>query len=785
MRRILSRVGLELLLAILVIVLFAGYLFGDDLLYGSDSIPAGLFFRSLNVDFVREFLEFPKWNPYILGGLPYIDATHGDTFFPSSILHFLMPVYRGMGHKLIFHIFLAGVFMAFYLRTLGLRREAIGFGGITYMLCPILVSYLYAGQDGKMYVVSLTPLVLGLAERALLRQTSRSYLLLGLSIGLLVLSAQIQMAYHCMWFLAGLFLLRLSTGAVPAGGEADRPRPRPVRNVVGFGAAIVLGLLVSSVQLVPAVAYVRHPDGFSVRSTKTDYAHAASWSLHPEEIASMVVPEFCNAPEGYWGRNIFKYNSDYLGLVTLVLAASALLGRRNPTRWFMAGLGVFSVAYSLGEHTPLHRLFYHVVPQVKLFRAPPLVMFGAAFGGSVLAALGVQDLLAARARTGTGRRDSRRDLPVLVGCLAGAALLLGASAEGRGLVDTWIGLFYPGITPEKSAVATANLPAFRTGALAAAAILAACGAILWAARSGRLRGPAAVLLLGLLTVIDLWRVDDRFQVTLDTNVYPPPRNVEGDVFLRPDPLVERLQSETEREKFRVMPVDARHGSNNLGLFGVESVLGFHDNELSWYRRLRSAPEAGGLLAVSGNAYPFLRMLNVKYILHDNPQHPNPLPVPDYNPRFWMTDSYEVIAAPDEIPARIADPEFDVGRSVVLEAEPDFPSGSGSGAEPGRVVSYAYEGNRIRVEVSVDRPCVLVQSENWFPYWNVKVDGHTAPLLRVNGVIRGIELAPGAREVELAYRSPPYEAGKAITLTSLGIVALLGAVGAIRSRARRG
>jgi hypothetical protein len=508
--RLLRRFGLEIGLALLVVVLFADYLFSDRLLYGSDSIPGGLFFRTLLVDFVKEHGELPRWNPYILGGLPFLDATHGDTFFPSALLQFVFPVYRGMGHKLILHIFLAGAFMAFYLRSLRLRPGAVAFGAVAYMLSPVFVSYLYAGQDGKMYVTSLAPLVLGLLERAMRSGRLTTFLGLGLAIGFTILSAQIQMAYHCMWFLGALFLVRLFRGPAPSGEEDAAPRPGPARTVPGFVAAVVVGLLVASVQLFPAVAYVKHPAEFSVRSTKTDYEHAASWSMHPEELASMVVPEFCNAPQGYWGRNFFKYNSDSVGLAVLFLAILGIARRRDATRVYLAGLGVFAVAYSLGEHTPLHRLFYWVVPQVKLFRAPPLVMFGAAFGFSALAAHAVHDLLADPGRAaakGKGKKRARPARSLLLPVALGAAALLAVAGLAAGPVTSaWNTVFSPPLDAAKAQAQAANLPAFRTGALLAALVLAASAALVDMRRRGAVAALPFVGAFLLLTVVDEWRI---------------------------------------------------------------------------------------------------------------------------------------------------------------------------------------------------------------------------------------------------------------------------------------
>jgi len=96
---------------ILVAVLFHQFLFSNGMLFGTDSIPSGVFFRGLYRDFVREYHTLPRWDPYILGGLPFIDAMHGDTFYPTSVLKFFMPLHRAMGWKLIIHVFLAGLFV--------------------------------------------------------------------------------------------------------------------------------------------------------------------------------------------------------------------------------------------------------------------------------------------------------------------------------------------------------------------------------------------------------------------------------------------------------------------------------------------------------------------------------------------------------------------------------------------------------------------------------------------------------------------------------------------------
>ena len=74
---------------------------------------------------------------------------------------------------------------------------------------------------------------------------------------------------------------------------------------------------------------------------------------------SQLIPEFAgNAAAGsawttgtYWGRNAFKDNHEYVGLVVLLLAAVSFVGAaRAGMRWFFVGLGGVAFLFALGIH---------------------------------------------------------------------------------------------------------------------------------------------------------------------------------------------------------------------------------------------------------------------------------------------------------------------------------------------------------------------------------------------------------------------------------------------------
>jgi hypothetical protein len=86
----------------------------------SDMFIAGYSFRLFGAEWFKETGSIPQWNPYLFGGLPYIGAMHGDIFYPSAWLRWIMPVDLAITYAMALHFVLAGWFMYRLGRSLGL-----------------------------------------------------------------------------------------------------------------------------------------------------------------------------------------------------------------------------------------------------------------------------------------------------------------------------------------------------------------------------------------------------------------------------------------------------------------------------------------------------------------------------------------------------------------------------------------------------------------------------------------------------------------------------------------
>ncbi len=88
----------------------------------------------------------------------------------------------------------------------------------------------------------------------------------------------------------------------------------------------------------------------------------------------------------------------------------------------------------------------------------------------------------------------------------------------------------------------------------------------------------------------------------------------------------------------------------------------------------------------------------------------------------------------------------------------------------------YTPNKITYQADVKGKQLVVLSEVFYPEgWTAKVDGKETPILKVNYLLRGIEVADGNHKVELSFDLPKYHSLNNVALISTVILLLLFAV----------
>jgi hypothetical protein len=777
--------------AAVTVLLFREFFLAGVSMLGWDSLALSYFARNFYTEFVQNFQRMPHWNPLLFGGLPFVEGMHGDIFYPPSLALFFMDARAMWGWKMSLHIFMAGAFTYLWLRRgLGLDQLPAFFGGLVYMLGADLVSLVLPGGDGKLFISALAPLMFWLAERAVAGRRAWDFAVFALGIALLIFTSHMQAAYYCIWGVSLYFMFR-----VWQVWREGRNGALAARLVGMFALAGVLGVGAAAVQFLPPLAYLQE---YSHRADRADagergYEWSSSYSLNAEEIASLAIPEFVGElPNAYWGKNPLKLNSEYAGLIPLLLIPVLLLRFRTPRVWFFVGLCILTLLYALASSTPLGRLFY-LIPGVSLFRSWSMIIFLYGLSIATLGAIAVQQLqnvlLARDAEQNAAA--ARRVLWIAAGVLGLLALLAAAGV----LLNVWTGVFYRGMDLAKQSMLTVNESHIVNGFWIAFG-LAVLTASLWdLASRGVLRAGAFIVLLTVLAGIDLYRVDRRFiSATAGLNT----QTAMNSTLFQPDETIAYLQRLRDAGGvFRVgdlsglLGMDSPYRSNDLAVHGIEQLAGHHGNEIGRYRNLIGGEPASNLATTE---LRLAALTNTEYlIIPQRVADPRIEEVHvgsraalyryrDVLPRAFLVGSTEIVPG-DAALARYLSEDFDPRTRVILEQDlpPDVEVQAGA---TGVVEWVERQADEFTLRVAPDRPAMLVVLDNYFPAWKAFVDGREVPIHRANHTFRAIAVPAGDHTVTFRYDPAELRTGAGISLIVLSLLLAVILVSAWRDRPPR-
>ncbi len=208
--------------------------------------------------------------------------------------------------------------------------------------------------------------------------------------------------------------------------------------------------------------------------------------------------------------------------------------------------------------------------------------------------------------------------------------------------------------------------------------------------------------------------------------------------------------------------------------------------------LLAPPEPGG------RSLRLLNLLNVRYIVTRRPISVPELaanlellasdPVSVYRnphalPRAFVVEKAKVASGPGQALAWLRDPRIDLEDIVILEQPAPPVDVRAATAAPRSAEILEYRPGEVRVAASSPTGGYLVFSETYLPGWRASVDGSPARVLRGDYALVAVRLAPGRHEVVLRYRPRSLTLGGPISVTAI-LVALLASMIPASSRSPR-
>lgn len=344
--------------AIIFIFLYKLIFMKTTFLYG-DNLEQFYPWSKIYSEAIKNF-SFPFWIRYVNSGFPLMAEGQIGGFYPLNIIiFFLLPFNISYNYSVILHFVLAGVFTYIYARKIGADQ----WGGAL----SVLVFCFGSSYAGCFYnIITLRtliwfPLGLFIIEKYFDASKLRYYFYLGIILGMQLLAGFTQMAiysslFYMIYFFYGLW----------------------VRNNLKLNDIIKIGIafFIAAILFLPQFILSFKMANLSTR-TQGSLGFSLWGSFNPINLVSLCFPSV-----------IFYGSQFYIGIFSLIFLISSIyaLKKEHKLRPLTAILFT-AIFFALGAYNPLYVLLLKIT-HFYSFRNPAKFIFFADFAASVLAGAG-------------------------------------------------------------------------------------------------------------------------------------------------------------------------------------------------------------------------------------------------------------------------------------------------------------------------------------------------------------------------------------------------------------
>ena len=365
---------------IIDIFLLGKYLVGSESqVIGSpigDGADQFLYWRKFGFEQLRHG-HLSLWNPYAFSGTPFLGGWQSGLLYPPDWIYLVLPLERAMNFEMALHIFWLGAGVAMWARYHQLHPLACLVAAITASLGGTVFLRLFAGHLSIIDTASWVPWIFCAFDQILDNPQLKAALLLTLSTAMAILGGHPQTVFNASITLIIYLILRSISSTV---------RARSILIIVMGGFAAVL---ITAVQIAAGLAAAAE----GTRQAGVPYAFAASISFPPENFVTLIVPWFFGGIFSYWGESYIWEASIFCGVTGSFLALYAAAFVKNKRKPVWCAMVVLLMVLALAANTPLFPILYHYVPGFNRFRGDSKFDFDATLFVSMLAAVGLDELL--------------------------------------------------------------------------------------------------------------------------------------------------------------------------------------------------------------------------------------------------------------------------------------------------------------------------------------------------------------------------------------------------------
>lgn len=318
--------------------------------------------------------RIPLWNPNIGTGFPTLAEGQTAIFYlPNLILFRILPLGWAYNISLIFAFLTTGIGTYLFCRSLKLSKVASTYAGTIFPLSGFFVFHVQ--HHNLIQAASLMPWLFWSTNEYISRRRNIYILLLIFLFAQQIFTGFPQITFYSLFMLTVFLLLRLTVKNYRGKLEV----------FTKFTVAILTGILLSSIQLIPSYELLKSSSrDTSVKTILSEFPYKYT------NLLQFIDPYILGSPKDgtypIWRRDIwgiFWENNAYTGLIPLVLSiglfANTILKHTKPRGELLILFSIFSlsIALALGKYSPAQFIFSF--PPFPYFRVPSRMLIFAAF----------------------------------------------------------------------------------------------------------------------------------------------------------------------------------------------------------------------------------------------------------------------------------------------------------------------------------------------------------------------------------------------------------------------
>ncbi|MBW6516291.1 MAG: YfhO family protein [Candidatus Cloacimonetes bacterium] len=727
----------------------------------------------VQIRYNEENPDLALWNSNLFSGMPgYLISYPARYPFVKNIFDFFTTY---LINWRVFYMFLAGLGMYILMLSLGFKPLQAFISGMAFALSCHFIGLIEIGHDTKYRAIIYIPWIFW-AVNYLFK--NRDLLGMGLTAMFLILQFRenhAQITYYTMLMILvyGIFSLFWHL--------KDYKSKEFLTAVILF----VITLLIVGLAVAQPYLSVWEYGHYTIRGGDTGLGrdYATSWSFHPLEILTFIIPEFFGGISPfYWGWMPFTQTHMYMGIIIFALALLAIFHWKSRIVKMLTAVSLVSLFFSFGRHFPLlSNYLLSYFPFFNKFRVPAMILILLQFSMAILAGYGIKLIID---KMEEGNEKFNKLIRKLL-LFSGIAFLLFVILSAAGFWNVLpfqhasdTGRYEPNQIDFLQDVRQSQ---FKTSGVIAFAFLTVFFLLTYLLLKRKGITPYVYMtILAVLVISDLMLVNRKHLKNLvpQQEIQAAFQDTEADRFLLED-----------EDLFRIYPIGGEFGQSRWAYYH-QTIGGYHGAKLQRYQDILDHSlnaEVQYRVPINWNV---VKMLNVKYlispvqlpfdnlsyVLYDRDRRVTIYENADYLSRAWFVEHIEVVEESRQIFRFLNHPEFDPAKIALVE-KPMFGI---EAPEESSIELTDYGLHNIEFALTTDKNSLLVVSEIYYPAgWNAYLNGSKVEIIPVNHILRGVVIPPGEHLLEMRFEPASYRISLIMSLLGLITTVLLVIIGLIQ------